>query len=362
LRWQTTSASHWLSHPAGVEPNLWQYFFGFSLFWFDEIFARYTEQHQQRAGNQYRGVDAEQDADGQRHGEIVQRFAAEEQHRADHHLRATVRDDGARHGTGNGIVNDHGHFGLAHGAEVFTDTIEHHHRFVDRITQHRQHRRQHRERELPLEKGEETENDHHVMQVGDNGGQAEFPREAQPQITDDTKRHQQQRQLAVVDQVFADLRADEFHAAHFHAGILLAQACHDLFAELGSGEILLERHLYQHVIAGTEILHQCIRQTRLGELRTYLGEIGRLCVMHLHHRAAGEIHSEIQSLGGKKKYRKQKRHQRNRGGIAPITHERNVVPDPEKFHVFYSSLFLLSQLSPLGGESHYPHLPRAGEG
>ena len=263
----------------------------------------------------------------------MQRLAAQEQHRADHHLGAAVRDDGARHGAGYRVIDDDRHFGLAHGAEVFADTIEHHHRFVDRIAQHCQYRRQHGKRELPLEKREKTENDHNVMQIGDDGGQAEFPFEAHPQVADDAQRHQQQRQFAVVDQVLADLRADKFHAAHFHAGVLFAQTGHDFFAEFCPGEILFDRHLYQHVITGAEILHHRIRQTHRGQLRAHFWQIRRLCIMHFHHRTAGEIHAEVQPLGGKKKYRKQERHQRNRSGVPPPTHERDVVLDPEKFHI-----------------------------
>ena len=49
-------------------------------------------------------VDAEPDADGQRRREVVQGFAAEDEHRQDHQLRAAVRDDGARDGAGDGVV------------------------------------------------------------------------------------------------------------------------------------------------------------------------------------------------------------------------------------------------------------------
>ena len=42
----------------------------------DELFARDAQPHDQRAGDQHRGVDAEADPDGQGHGEVVQGFAA----------------------------------------------------------------------------------------------------------------------------------------------------------------------------------------------------------------------------------------------------------------------------------------------
>jgi hypothetical protein len=41
-------------------------------------------------------------------------------------------------------------------AEVLADPVKDHHGFVDRIAQHRQHRRQHRQRKLPLEEGKKS--------------------------------------------------------------------------------------------------------------------------------------------------------------------------------------------------------------
>ena len=68
------------------------------------MFAGGAQPHHQRAGDQYRRVDAEADADGQRDGEVVERFAAEKQHGDDHQLRAAVRDDGAGNGTGDAVT------------------------------------------------------------------------------------------------------------------------------------------------------------------------------------------------------------------------------------------------------------------
>ena len=58
--------------------------------------------------------------------------------------------------------------GLAHLAEVLAHAVEYHHRLVHRVAEHREHRGQHRQRELPLEEREEAQDDDHVVQVGDD--------------------------------------------------------------------------------------------------------------------------------------------------------------------------------------------------
>jgi hypothetical protein len=81
------------------------------------------------------------------------------------------------------MISDRGHLAVA--PEVLADPVEDHHRLVDRVAQHRQHRRQHRQRELPLEEGEEAQDDDHVVQVGDDGRHGELPLEAERQVDHD---------------------------------------------------------------------------------------------------------------------------------------------------------------------------------
>jgi hypothetical protein len=109
----------------------------------------------------------------------VQRWAAKQQHRQHHDLGRAVRDDGAADGGGDRVVDDLHRVHLAVAAEVLADAVKNHHRLVDRIAQHRQHRRQHRQRELPLEEGKEAQDDDHVVQVGDDGRDRELPLEAE---------------------------------------------------------------------------------------------------------------------------------------------------------------------------------------
>ncbi len=73
----------------------------------------------------------------------MQSLAAEQQHGQHHELRATVGDDGARDSAGNGVIKHLGRGQTAHLLEGFTNTVEDHDRFIDRVTQNSQHRRQH---------------------------------------------------------------------------------------------------------------------------------------------------------------------------------------------------------------------------
>ena len=76
------------------------------LFGLDELVARNPHPHDQGAGHQYGRVDAEQNADGECEGEVVQGNAPKNKHGSNHHLRTAVSDDGARDGAGNGMVED----------------------------------------------------------------------------------------------------------------------------------------------------------------------------------------------------------------------------------------------------------------
>ena len=101
---------------------------------------------------------------------------------------------------------------LAHLAEVLADPVGDHDRLVHRVAEHREHRRQHRQRELPLEEREEAQDDDDVVQVGDDGRDREPPLEAQREVADDAERDEQQRERAVLVELLADLRADELDA------------------------------------------------------------------------------------------------------------------------------------------------------
>src|SRR3989304_10019838 len=99
------------------------------------------------------------------------------------------------------VVAYGGHARLAHLAEVLADPVEHDHRLVDRITEYRQYRGEHGQREIPLKEREETEDDDHVVQVGDDRRDAELPLEPEREIRDDAERGDEQRERAVLRQL-----------------------------------------------------------------------------------------------------------------------------------------------------------------
>ena len=157
----------------------------------------------------------------------MQRLTAEEQNRQHHHQRAAVSDDGPRQGTGDRAVDDIGNTCLAHLAEVFPNPIGDDHRLVHRITEHCEHRRQHGQREFPLEQREKAKNDDYVVEVGGDGGNREAPFEAQRKVGDDTDTHQQQRERAVLVELLAHLRAHELHSLLGRAGVVSPKRRHD---------------------------------------------------------------------------------------------------------------------------------------
>src|SRR5690606_32050463 len=116
-------------------------------------------------------------------------------------------------GLGNGAVDDFLNGRSALLAKVFTDAVHDDDRFVDRVAEHCQHASKHRQRELPLEEGKKAKNNDHVVQVGHNACYCKLPFKAQTQVDHDADDYKQKRQQSVGDELLANLRANEFHAA-----------------------------------------------------------------------------------------------------------------------------------------------------
>ena len=141
-----------------------------------------------------------------------------------------MRDNGTAHGCSNGVINDFRHTFIAHMrfTEVFPNTVKHHHRFINRITQYRQNPCQYRERKLPLEKGKEAQNNHHIVHIGNNGRHRKTPFKAHRQINDDAHHHHAQCQQTIAHQFLAHLRSNKLHLTHLHRSIVFAQDFHGL--------------------------------------------------------------------------------------------------------------------------------------
>lgn len=255
----------------------------------DEVATVRAHPHHQGAGHEDRRVDAEDDADGQRQGEIMQRRAAEEEHRQHRRLGAAMRDHGTRHGGRDRVVQDFGGAGFLVFAEIFAGAVEHDHGFVDRIAQDRQHRRQHGQREFPLEEGKEAQNNGQIVEVRDDRRHREPPFKAEGQIGNDTDGDQQHGFQAVMDQFFTDLRPDELDPTQLDAWIGCAQGRNHILGQLRRGHAVLQRQSDDHVRRGAEILHRRFRETMLDQDILHLRCWQRLLEMHLDQRTAGEF-------------------------------------------------------------------------
>jgi len=142
----------------------------------------------------------------------VQCCTAKQQHRQHHELGATVGNDGAADGRCNCVINDLHGIHLAIAPEIFAYPIKDHNRLIHRIAQNCEHRSQHRQGKLPLEKRKKSENNNHVMQVGNDCRYSKFPLESNGQIEHDANNHANQCLKAICGQFIADLRPDEFGA------------------------------------------------------------------------------------------------------------------------------------------------------
>jgi len=171
------------------------------------------------------------------------------------------------------------------------------------------------------------------VHVGDDRRHRQPPLEAQREVDHDADADQQDRGQAVGDQLLAHARADELDLAQLHAGVTGLEQAHYLFRQLGRAGAFLIRQADQHVAGAAEVLHLGLAHLQRFHAMADVGEVGRLSVLHFHHRAAGEFHRQVQALGGQEEHRQDEGHQRDRGGELAVAHERDVPFDAEKLHV-----------------------------
>jgi len=125
---------------------------------------------------------------------------------------------------------------------------------VHRITQHRQHRGQHRQGEFPLEVGKKAQDNDDVVQVGNDGGYRKFPFKAHCQIKHDANHHKGQSLQAVCRQLFTHLRAHIFCAAHGGFCVLRFQGFHEFVTLLRRTHALLRRQANHHIARCAKVL------------------------------------------------------------------------------------------------------------
>src|SRR5690606_3128180 len=207
------------------------------------------------------------------------------------------------------------------------------HGFVHGIAQHRQHAGQHRQREFPLEEGEEAQDDDHVVQVGNDPGHREFPFEAKAQVHHDADHDEQQRHQAVVQQFLAHLRAHELDAAQFGRRIDRLERAHDGFALRGRRLPFGNGQPYHDIARGAEVLHLEIRVSQPGYGAAHAVELYGLRVAYFHDRAAGELDGQVKAARDDEEHRRHERDQADQVQHQGMAHERYGAVNAEKFHV-----------------------------
>ena len=171
---------------------------------------------------------------------------------------------------------------------MFAHAVENNHGLVDGIAENGKHRREHRKREFPVHYGEDADHDHHVVEVGDDGGHRELPFESEGQVDHDAEDHERKRRAAVAGELIAHLRADELRTLELHAGSLRRKHLHDFSGNLAGRLSFLGRNADHDVARRTEGLNEHLIGD-LGKIRTDLLRIGRFRIIHLKLRAAREL-------------------------------------------------------------------------
>jgi hypothetical protein len=113
------------------------------------------------------------------------------------------------------------------------DAIEHHHRVVERVADHRQHRRHHRQVERGAGQREDAKHQYRVVQHRQDRTQRQPPgMEAQRNVAEDQQQRRGERLRGATLQFAADLRTDHLDLLDLRAGIQRLQDLLDPAAHL----------------------------------------------------------------------------------------------------------------------------------
>ena len=226
----------------------------------------------------------------------MQRRTTKEEHRKRHRKCRTVRDHRTRNRGCNSRVDYLNRFRAAHLAEVFTNTVENNHGFVNGVTQHGQHCRQNRKRKFPVHHGKNTDHNHDVVQVGDDGGNCELPFESHRQVNDDAGHNEQQSRQAVGCKFFTDLRTHELVVEHLDAGSGFLKRLQKFSGHLTGRFALLHRKTNHDVTSRTVVLHGCFNTEFALDLFADLFRLNSFRILHHNLGAARKLNGQSQTV------------------------------------------------------------------
>ena len=134
------------------------------------------------------------------------------------------------------------------------------------------------------------------MQVGNDGRHGKFPLEPDRQIQHDADHHAGQRLQSIDREFVTDLRTHEFGAAQIGRGVRSLERGEHLLALRGGVTAFLHRHADQDLLRGPKVLHLHVVDAQRRDAAAHPLQVRRLGVAHLHQRAAGELHRQMQAF------------------------------------------------------------------
>jgi hypothetical protein len=123
-----------------------------------------------------------------------------------------------------------------------------------------------------------------------------LPLEAEPRVDADQNERKQHRETALVGQLLADLRSDNFRAPQLDAGVHLLQRIGYRLADGVDVLIRLRQQPHHDAAIVTEVLHLRVVVPSLLQRRAGLLQIRSPRIGEFQLHAAGEIDAEVQAV------------------------------------------------------------------
>jgi len=113
----------------------------------------------------------------------------------------------------------------------------------------------------------------------------------------------------------------------------LAQRTEDAARDFGLLDVATQRQADQHVARSAEILHLHFAKAQPLDGRTGAVDVGRVCVLRLDQRAAGEFDAQVQAARGEEEHGQQEGDEGHHVQHQHVAHEGDVFFDAEEFHL-----------------------------
>ena len=192
---------------------------------------------------------------------------------------------------------------LASLAEVFTDPIEDDDRIVQRISDDREERGYHRQRNLEMHDLEERERRQKVVRRRDDGSESKTPFKANGQVDQCNCEGDQHCDEGAALELFSDTRANCFAANHTNVlgtELVVQHRLDSLAYALRTAGLLRDRALILRSNRVLAIRSELLNLRSIDAVRvqraSHVGNIGRGLELHLHQRSTRELDALVDRL------------------------------------------------------------------